>query len=106
LLEPYAASVNDEAAVSFVGALDDAERAIEWACQFGPVLFRKLEQDEIRKAKQQGDHREIAYAARLMKAKNEVYGQSVKETIILAGVQSLRETADNVLNATKGEWSH
>ena len=101
LINPYTSAIYGDAAVPFEPALTSIEHAIKWATQFGElriipvtgVMAREILKD---------DTRECNWIAKIgddRPDQSRVYGRTLIQVIVLAGVQVLRETAHGLLNS-------
>ncbi len=112
LLDPYSKATFGIQAIPFKGALEDIEHAAKWVIQFGELRVFSVN-DEIKsalsKSKPGIDLSNANLAAQVTRPNLKsafVYGRTLHQVILLAGVQVLREYADVILNQAKGGAAH
>jgi hypothetical protein len=109
LLDPYTNASFGDAAVAFDGALQDIDHAVRWSSQFGDVRVSAIDAQSAN-ADQLGS--ELGSDMFGSKIENDqfkhlmVFGKTVHQAILLAGVQVLREFAHEVLNRSQNETAH
>jgi len=112
LLDPYSKAVFGAQAIPFKGALEDIEHAAKWVIQFGELRVFSVN-DEIKRALRKSEpgidlsNANLAAQVTRPDLKNAfVYGRTLHQVILLAGVQVLREQADVILNQAEGGTPH
>lgn len=105
IVDEYAKAAFGEAHIRFEDALTCAETAIKWASQFGPVTITALDEEERQLHISQGAPKSIGWKAVIAEATFTV-GTTMPQTIVLAGIQVLREYAYALLNQQSGALKH
>ena len=111
LLEEYTSRIFDKSAVSCQGIITDPEAAALWASQFGELRLSNVSTKLLNALRNENEafHVEINYSAKIgpdRDGQKRVYGRSVHQVTLLAGVQVLRETANQILNKLETEQHH
>jgi hypothetical protein len=91
LLDPYAVAIYGKGAILFDQSLKDIDKAFLWSSQFGNV--------EVFDAKPTGA-KQPKFGARITGVLSTVYGVTLHQVIILAGIEYLRQIAAKVLSQT------
>jgi hypothetical protein len=107
LINPYCQTLFGDAALSFDGALESIERAMRWSCQFGDIRFFTVS-PSARAAQPELEFKDKAFGATIDHpiGGSAVLGKTVHQTILLAGIQVLREIAYATLNRHGNEAPH
>jgi hypothetical protein len=111
LLDPYVKTIFGEAYVPFGDALENLQRAITWAMQFGELRIIPITAEDRRVLFKDPDlaGKVIDYGAKIGNDKQDqfrAYGATLNQVIVLAGVQVLREYSYELLNKNSNDQTH
>ena len=111
LLEQYTAMIFDKSAVSCHGIISDPDAAFLWASQFGELRLSNVSARLLNTLRSANEafNVEINYSGKIgpdREGQKRVYGRSVHQVTLLAGVQVLRETANQILNKVANQQHH
>lgn len=111
ILEEYTTSIFAEDAVSSKGIISDPAAAVVWASQFGELDVSAVNASLVQqlRAFDKVFNVEINYSAKIGPAKagqRRSYGRTIHQVTLLAGVQVLRETANQILNKKDNQQHH
>lgn len=105
LLDPYTQSMLGEHAVPFADAIHSIDHARLWTGQFGTLAIWPVEGDGNVRFYPSILEDGCTYGAKVgeeCEGQSRVYGRTEHDTILLAGVQVLRDQARAILNPVTG----